>query len=77
MWVFFPKKILYEQGILSDKNNEGKRGFRVYPPWDEITTNNQAKDTQTWQLKYFLEIKLLIYLQKSNIWYIKLISIIK
>lgn len=52
----FPKKILYEHGILSDNNNDGKRGFRVYPPWDDISTNNQARKTQAWQLNYFLEI---------------------
>jgi hypothetical protein len=45
---------LQEKGILSDDNKEGKRGFRVYPPWD-IAINKQAKQTQEWQLKYFLE----------------------
>jgi hypothetical protein len=50
----FPKSVLQEKGILSDDNKEGKRGFRVYPPWD-IAINKQAKQTQEWQLKYFLE----------------------
>jgi hypothetical protein len=50
----FPKTILQEKGILSDDNKDGKRGFRVYPPWD-IALNTQAKQTQEWQLKYFLE----------------------
>lgn len=50
----FPKKILYEKGILSGENSEGKRGIRVYPVWD-ITTNRQAKNTQAWQLDYFFE----------------------
>jgi hypothetical protein len=50
----FPKTILQEKGILSDESKEGKRGFRVYPPWD-IAINKQAKQTQEWQLKYFLE----------------------
>jgi hypothetical protein len=52
----FPKKILYDHGILSDNNYDGKRGFRVYPPWDDVSKNNQARETQAWQLNYFLEI---------------------
>lgn len=51
----FPKEILHEQGILSDKTKEGKRGIRVYPTWD-LTTNKQAKKTQHWQSNYFLTI---------------------
>ncbi len=49
-----PKSVLHQKGILADENKDGKRGFRVYPPWD-IAQNNQAKQTQEWQLKYFLE----------------------
>ncbi len=48
----FPKEILIEKGIISTKNKEGKRGFRVYPPWDEAQ-NKQAQITQKWQLHYF------------------------
>ena len=51
----FPKNVLYENKILSDKNRDGKRGIRVYPSWD-LTTNKQAQKTQLWQTKYFLEI---------------------
>ena len=52
----FPKKILYQYGILSSDENDiknGKRAFRVYPSWDEklITT-----DEHKWQLDYFIEI---------------------
>jgi hypothetical protein len=50
----FPKSILIEKGIVSDKK-EGKRGIRVYPSWD-LTQNKQAQKTQKWQLDYFLEI---------------------
>jgi hypothetical protein len=50
----FPKSVLYERGVLSDNLKEGKRAFRVYPPWDH-PTNNQARKTQQWQLKYFIE----------------------
>ncbi len=48
----FPKSVLLDKGIFSSKQ-DGKRGFRVYPPWD-IATSNQAQKTQSWQLKYFL-----------------------
>lgn len=51
----FPKIVLYENGILSDKIRDGKRGIRVYPKWD-VTTNKQAQKTQLWQAKYFLDI---------------------
>ena len=51
----FPKNVLYENKILSDKNRDGKRGIRVYPNWD-LTTNKQAQKTQLWQTKYFLDI---------------------
>ncbi len=51
----FPVTALYEKGIFSGKNKPGKRGIRVYPPWD-VVTSKQAKKTQQWQLPYFLEI---------------------
>ncbi len=50
----FPKSVLCTQSILTVNDKEGKRGFRVYPPWDE-TTNKQAIKTQNWQLLYFLD----------------------
>lgn len=51
----FPKSVLCQQGILTVNDKEGKRGFRVYPPWDN-TTNKQAIKTQKWQLNYFLDV---------------------
>ena len=51
----FPKSILINKGIVSSHSKEGKRGIRVYPPWD-ITTNKQAQKTQQWQLDYFIDI---------------------
>ncbi|PCH75385.1 MAG: MepB family protein [Flavobacteriaceae bacterium] len=48
----FPKSILIEKGIISSEQKAGKRGFRVYPPWD-IALNKQAIKTQQWQLKFF------------------------
>jgi hypothetical protein len=52
----FPKSVLANKGIITRNGKEGKRGIRVYPPWD-ITTNKQAEKTQSWQTKYFLTIK--------------------
>ncbi|HRF99992.1 MAG: MepB family protein [Bacteroidia bacterium] len=51
----FPKSVLCEQGILTVNHKEGKRGFRVYSPWDK-TTSKQAIKTQKWQLNYFLDL---------------------
>ena len=51
----FPKSELINKGIISTKKKDGKRGFRVYPKWDNAK-NKQAKKTQEWQLKYFYEI---------------------
>lgn len=51
----FPKVILYEKGILSKDGQGGKRAIRVYPPWN-LTDNKQAKQAQTWQMRYFFEI---------------------
>ena len=49
----FPKSALLKNGILSSPAKEGKRGFRVYPPW-AVTTSKQAQQTQLWQLDFFL-----------------------
>ncbi len=51
----FPKSVLANQGIISSKDKAGKRGIRVYPPWDKVT-NKQAQKTQSWQTKYFFAI---------------------
>lgn len=51
----FPKTVLHEKGILSKDGKRGKRAMRVYPPWDR-TDNQQAKNTQKWQILYFFEI---------------------
>lgn len=51
----FPKRILFEQGVLSKEGKWGKRAMRVYPPWD-IVESKQAKKTQAWQQIYFFEI---------------------
>ena len=51
----FPKSVLCEHDIVSVKGQGGKRGIRVYPPWDK-TTSRQAQKTQAWQINYFIEI---------------------
>lgn len=51
----FPKDILLQNRVLTDNLKEGKRGFRVYPIWDE-TTNKQAIRTQLWQTNYFFDL---------------------
>jgi hypothetical protein len=51
----FPKSVLCKYGIFTCNEKEGKRGFRVYPPWDK-TENRQAAKTKNWQLNYFLDL---------------------
>ncbi|RYD81276.1 MAG: hypothetical protein EOP53_06785, partial [Sphingobacteriales bacterium] len=51
----FSKKILSEHGIISNNKKGGKRGIRVYPPWD-TANNKQAIKTQQWQNKYFINL---------------------
>ncbi len=51
----FPIFELIKRGIVSTKTKTGKRGFRVYPKWCEVTSK-QAIKTQEWQLNFFAEI---------------------
>ena len=66
----FPKSVLLAQKIFSTKTDEGKRGIRVYSPWD-ITENTQAIKTQTWQTRYFVDITVcdLLVLKKISALY--------
>ena len=52
----FPKSVLVDQGIITQNGKGGKRGIRVYPPWDAVTSKQAAK-TQSWQTNYFVAIK--------------------
>lgn len=52
----FPKAVLVSKGIVSKNEKGGKRGIRVYAPWDK-PINKQAIQTQAWQVNYFVEIK--------------------
>lgn len=49
----FPKNILVQQKVITNNGVEGKRGMRVYPPWDKVTSK-QATKTQQWQNEYFI-----------------------
>lgn len=51
----FPKMVLAEKGIVTYNGKKGKRGIRVYPPWDRATSK-QAQKTQNWQAAYFLTV---------------------
>ncbi|MFE7588557.1 MepB family protein [Kitasatospora sp. NPDC057512] len=51
----FPREVLCERDIVSRDGAGGKRGFRVYPPW-VTTTSRQARSTQAWQVKHFLDL---------------------
>lgn len=52
----FLKSELLSRGIIALNGEGGKRGLRVYPPWDRVT-NKHAEKSQSWQKKYFLWIK--------------------
>ena len=51
----FPKSVMHENKILTDDTRDGKRGFRLYPPWG-APTNKQALNTQAWQTPYFINL---------------------
>ncbi|MFF2554125.1 MepB family protein [Nocardia sp. NPDC058058] len=52
----FPSAALVQHGIVSLAGGDGKRGFRVYPPWS-ATANKQAMRSQKWQCEYFLDLR--------------------
>ncbi|GLY30132.1 MepB family protein [Kineosporia sp. NBRC 101731] len=49
----FPAGVLARQRILSSPDADGKRAFRVYPPWS-APHNAQAARTRGWQREFFL-----------------------
>ncbi|MCY0970779.1 MepB family protein [Chryseobacterium wangxinyae] len=53
-FFFFPKNTLSQKKILTNASKEGKRGFRVYPNWDQ-PENKQATKTKEWQKDFFIE----------------------
>ncbi|MBO9658585.1 MAG: MepB family protein, partial [Chitinophagaceae bacterium] len=51
----FPKSILIDQKVISVKDKGGRRGMRVYPPWEK-PDNEQARKTQAWQADHFIDL---------------------
>ena len=51
-YFIFSKNTLLKQNIISSNLKEGKRAFRIYPPWS-IPKNKQAIISQKWQLLHF------------------------
>lgn len=49
----FPKSILIKHSIIRNETKDGKRGVRVYAPWDKVTSK-QAEKTKVWQNPYFV-----------------------
>lgn len=52
-YFIFPASVLCSQKIFTANGKEGKRAFRVYPPWD-TPESKQATTTQKWQLLFFV-----------------------
>lgn len=51
----FLKEVLVKQQILKTDQIKERMGIRVYPSWDN-PTSIQAKQTQKWQLAYFIHL---------------------
>jgi hypothetical protein len=51
----FPKEILLKEKIFRTSLQKGKMAMRVYPIWDN-PISKQAKNTQNWQLPYFIDL---------------------
>jgi hypothetical protein len=51
-YFIFPKYVLAQKAIVTTNEKQGKRGIRVYPPWDKVVSK-QAEISQTWQTSYF------------------------
>ena len=52
----FPTSALANKGIISTEIKDGKRGIRIYPPWN-IPTSKQTIATQKWQSNFFISIE--------------------
>lgn len=51
----FPKALLCKKNIVSKNGKGGKRGIRIYAPWD-TPQSPQAIKTKAWQQEYFFSI---------------------
>lgn len=53
-YFIFPKSVLVDRKIVSTLAKEGKRAFRIYPPWS-LPKNKQALSSQKWQLLHYVD----------------------
>ena len=51
--LILDKNTLLKYNLISSDEISGKRGFRIYPPWVNVT-NKQAERSQIWQCKNFV-----------------------
>lgn len=51
----FPRSILLEKNIFSQKNQDGKRACRLYSPWDDANSL-QAQKSKQWQSQFFVDL---------------------
>lgn len=65
-YFVFPKSVLIDKKIISSNSIEGKRAFRIYPPWN-LPKNKQAISSQKWQLSFFFEKKNFIHFLVGNL----------
>lgn len=61
-YFIFLKSELIKRQILSTDLKEGKRAFRVYPPWSEAKSK-QATDSKKWQMDCFVSEITAVYFQ--------------
>lgn len=61
-YFIFLKSELIKRQILSTDLKEGKRAFRVYPPWSE-PKSKQATASQKWQMDCFVSEITSVYFQ--------------
>ena len=52
----FPKNVLHKYGCLSFQKKGGKRGMRLYAPWNDVTSV-EAQRAKKWQIQYFRILK--------------------
>lgn len=49
----FPKALLLKHAVIRNETKDGKRGIRVYAPWDKVSSK-QAEKTKAWQIACFI-----------------------
>jgi len=54
-YFIFPRSILLQKNIISEDGIGGKRGIRVYAPWN-TDVHLMAQKSRLWQIDYFHEV---------------------